>query len=401
MPTDTAPAAPKAEVAASAASAPLALPAPQAAVEATTQRRNRKAGMRFVLMVVLPLAAAVGGGALWLAGGRWISTDNSYVGAEKVLITPEVSGRVVRIDVTEGQKVRPGDPLFAIDPESYRLALAEAEAKLQSVRADHANLKTSVESLARQIVIAEESIELREKDLERKSSLLGNRVATQTDVETVRLALATARSQAESLKQSRVAALNQLLGDPALPIDRFPPYREALSKRDMAQRDLDNTVLRSPIAGMATQVPSIQMGRYLTAGTTVFAVVGTERLWVDANPKETDLEFVRPGLPVEITVDAYPGRVWHGTVDAISPGTGAQFSILPAQNASGNWVKVVQRVPVRVAFAPGEDTAGLRAGMSADVSIDTGRKRSLAGLVGLPAFAGGEGAPTSAAPTVR
>ena len=164
---------------------------------------------------------------------------------------------------------------------------------------------------------------------------------------------------------------------------------QAQAALDSANRDLTNTVLKAPIAGTATQVNSIQMGRYLAAGTPIFSIIDDQHPWIDANPKETDLTYVRRGQPVTISVDAYPSRVWHGFVGAISPGTGAQFAILPPENASGNWVKVVQRVPLRIEFDPGEDTKDLRAGMSTYVEVDTGRQRSFASLLGsfgLPAF---------------
>jgi len=179
----------------------------------------------------------------------------------------------------------------------------------------------------------------------------------------------------------------QLLGDPDLAIERYPQFVEATVALDRAKRDLANTVLRAPIAGVATQVASIQMGRYLTAGTAVFSVISSNALWIDANPKETDLAHVRRGQPVTITIDAFPGRLWNGTVGAISPGTGAQFAILPPQNAAGNWIKIVQRVPMRIEFAPEQDLRRLRAGMSATVEIDTGRRGRIARLFGASAVA--------------
>ena len=181
--------------------------------------------------------------------------------------------------------------------------------------------------------------------------------------------------------------LNQLQGDVALPLDKYPQYVESHTALERAQRDLANTVLRAPIAGVATQVTSIQMGRYLTAGMAVFSIIGSETVWVDANPKETDLTYVRPGQPVTITVDAFPSRHWSGRVAAISPGTGAQFAILPPQNAAGNWIKIVQRVPLRVEFEPGQDMGRLRAGMSATVEIDTGRRGRLANFFGVSSAA--------------
>jgi membrane fusion protein (multidrug efflux system) len=196
------------------------------------------------------------------------------------------------------------------------------------------------------------------------------------------VALVAAQAQLEQLEQQERTARSQLLDDPNLPIERYPQFVEAGVALERARRDLANTVLRAPIAGVATQVSSIQMGRYLTAGMAVFSIISSDALWIDANPKETDLTYVRPGQPVAITVDAFPERRWEGTVAAISPGTGAQFSILPPQNAAGNWIKIVQRVPMRIEFAPGQDLRRLRAGMSAVVEIDTGRRGRLARLLG-------------------
>jgi membrane fusion protein (multidrug efflux system) len=196
-----------------------------------------------------------------------------------------------------------------------------------------------------------------------------------------------AKTALDTLIQQRDALLNQLLGDRNLPIEKFPPFMQAAAAVDQAERDLRHTVVRAPMAGTATQVPSIQLGRYVTAGTPVFALMDDDRPWVDANPKETDVTYLRVGQPVTISVDAFPNTTFKGRVAAVSPGTGAQFAILPPQNASGNWVKVVQRLPVRVEFAPGQDTSLLRAGMSVSVDIDTGRQRTLAGLFGFDATA--------------
>jgi len=190
----------------------------------------------------------------------------------------------------------------------------------------------------------------------------------------------TAQTLAQNAAQRRSDALNQLLGDPDLPIEKFPAYQQAQAALDQAQRDLDHTMLRAPIDGMATQVDNIQLGRFVTAGTPVFAVMDDSAPWVDANPKETDITYLRVGQPATVFVDTFPDRVFTGKVIAVSPGTGAQFAILPPQNASGNWVKVVQRVPLRIRLDPDPDLQGLRAGMSAYVEIDTGRKSALTKL---------------------
>ncbi len=338
--------------------------------------------LRLTLLVLVPALIAVVGLVYYLLSGRYVSTDNAYVGAQKVLVTPEVSGKVVRIAVAEGQPLKPGDELFAIDAEPYRLTAQEAEARLLRVRGDFAALKSGLASLARQIELSRQNLAAARADFDRKTRLLGDRISSQSDLDKARVALVAAQTQLEQLEQQERAVRIQLLGDPDLPIESYPQFVEATAALDRARRDLANTVLRAPIAGVATQVSSIQMGRYLTAGMAVFSIVGSDALWIDANPKETDLTYVRPGQPVAITVDAFPDRRWEGAVAAISPGTGAQFAILPPQNAAGNWIKIVQRVPMRIEFAPGQDLRRLRAGMSAVVEIDTGRRGRIARLLG-------------------
>jgi len=343
--------------------------------------------LRATLLLVIPLALAVVASVFYLLGGRYISTDNAYIGQQRVLITPEVSGKVASISVVEGQQLKPGDVLFSIDPAPYAFAEQEARAKLERVRTDFANLKSNLDSISKRLVLGQESVAANQAEYDRKSELLGNRISTPSDLDRSRMSLIAAKTQLEQLQGQQTASLNQLLGDANLPIERYPPFIEASAAHDRAKRDLANTVLRAPIAGIATQVPGIQMGRYITAGTPVFSVMGTDTIWIDANPKETDLTFVRPGQPVHITVDAFPERTWQGKVAAISPGTGAQFAILPPQNAAGNWIKIVQRVPIRIEFAPGQDLRRLRSGMSANIEIDTGRRGRIVSLFGGSAIA--------------
>jgi membrane fusion protein (multidrug efflux system) len=342
-----------------------------------------------ILLVAVPLIAAVAGLGIYLSGGRYISTDNAYVGAQKVLITPDISGKVDRIVVREGQHVAPGDILFEIDPEPFRLALAQAQAKLASTRVDLANLKTNVQSLTALAELAQKNVAFKQRDVERKNALVAKGTGAQLDLDNAASAAVTAQLQAQLASQQKDTTLNQLLGNPDLPIEDFPSYRQANAAVEQAQRDLDHTVLRAPIAGTATQVDAIQLGRFVTAGMPVFSVVDDAQPWVDANPKETDLTYLKVGQPVTIDVDTFPDHPFHGTVTSVSPGTGAQFAILPPQNASGNWVKVVQRVPVRIAFDAGQDVSRLRAGMSVTVDIDTAHRRSLRALLGLGATAKG------------
>jgi membrane fusion protein (multidrug efflux system) len=202
------------------------------------------------------------------------------------------------------------------------------------------------------------------------------------DLDNAKSAMLTAELELQLGRQQLGNTLNQLLGNPDLPIEDFPPYRQAKAVLDQAQRDLDHTTVKAPIAGTATQVDNIQLGRYLTAGMPVFSVIDDQTPWIDANPKETEITWLRPHQAVDITVDSFPGHTFHGTVASVSPGTGSQFAILPPQNANGNWVKVVQRVPVRIVFDANQDLSLLRAGMSVTADIDTGRSRSLSSLFG-------------------
>jgi membrane fusion protein, multidrug efflux system len=349
--------------------------------------KARRLPLRFVLLVLLPALVAVVALGFYLLGGRYVSTDNAYIGAQKVLITPEVSGKVVSITVVEGQLLKPGDELLTIDPVPYRFAAQEAEAKVVRVKSDFATLKANLASVTTQVELSRQGLAAAQADFDRKTQLVGSRITTPSELDKSRVALIAAKTQLELLEQQERNLRIQLLGDANLDIERYPQFVEATVALDRARRDLANTVLRAPIAGVATQVASIQMGRFLSAGTTVFSIISSENLWIDANPKETDLTHVRRGQAVTITIDAFPDKHWTGTVGAISPGTGAQFAILPPQNAAGNWIKIVQRVPMRVEFAPGQDLRRLRAGMSAYVEIDTGRRGRLARILGSSAVA--------------
>ena len=356
--------------------APEAKGRPQqaASTQAPAKAPGRKR-LRMVLLVILPLIALIGGVTFYLMGGRYISTDNAYVGAQKVLITPDVSGKIVHVAVIEGQHVKPGDELFTLDPVPYRLALAGAQAKLNAARTDYDKLTTSYKSLTTLVGLAKKNVELKQHDVERKNKLVHSQAGSQADLDTAAAAYVTAQLQAQFATQQRATTLAQLLGNPDLPLAEFPEYAQAKAVLDDAERNLRLTVVRAPIAGTATQVDNIQLGRYIAAGTPVFSVIDDQNPWVDANPKETDITYLRVGQKATLDVDSFPDHTFKGHVIAVSPGTGAQFSILPPQNATGNWVKVVQRVPVRIAFDKDEDTHLLRAGMSVVINIDTGHSR--------------------------
>ncbi|MCF2521567.1 HlyD family secretion protein [Bradyrhizobium sp. G127] len=338
---------------------------------------------RTLLLVVLPLAVLIGGVAFYLSGGRYATTDDAYVGAQKVLITPDISGKIEKVLVKEGQRVKAGDELFEIDPVPFRFALQQAQATLETAKTNFNNLRDNVKIYTQMLDLANQGVDLKQRDVERKASLVKSQAGSQLDLDTSTTNLVLARAQLELLQQQLSSAKNQLLGNPDLPLEQFPPYFQAKAALDQAQRNLDHTVLRAPIDGTATQVDSIQLGRFVAAGSPVFSVIDDANPWVDANLKESDLTYVAKGQPVTMSIDAFPDHTFVGKVGSLSPGTGAQFAILPPQNSTGNFVKVVQRVPVRIYFDRNDKAVQkLKAGMSTYVWVDTGHRRSLAGLLG-------------------
>jgi membrane fusion protein (multidrug efflux system) len=343
--------------------------------------RPRRRWLRRFLLLVVPVIAVAAGLFIYLNGGRYISTDNAYVAAQKVLVTPQISGTVNEIKVAEGQKLKAGDVLFTIDPRPYEIALAEAKAAQTRAETDFAALKVQYQGFAPQIELAQQTVNLRQSEVDRKSQLLASKVVAKADIEENQVDLEQARSALSSLQQAQRNALSQLGGNADAALETYGPWLSAKAAVDRAQWNLEQTVLKAPLDGIATQVTNIQLGRYIAAGAPVFAIVSDQDVWVDANPKETDITWLKPDQQVTITVDAFPGQPFAGRVSSISPGTGAQFSLIPAQNAAGNWVKVVQRVPVRITLDPGQDLSMLRAGMSVNVDIDTHRQRTLAGLL--------------------
>jgi len=343
--------------------------------------RNRAGLSRFMLLVVLPAVAVVLGTMWWLSGGRYISTDNAYVGADKSLITPQVTGPIVAVHVREGQRVEAGAPLFDLDSAPYQTALTLAQGRVAAAKVEFVNLQASFASNEDQIRMGEEAVQLRQKDYDRKSNLQRTGAGTAADVDTSRASLLMYQQILAFTRYMQQTTTVKLGGGPEATIDAFPDYIQAKAGFDDAERNLARTHIVAPISGVATQVDQIELGRVAPAGQAVFAIVEDRGLWVDANPKESDLTYVHAGQPASVTIDTFPGREFKGRVCSIAPGTGSQFSILPAQNASGNWVKVVQRVPLRFCFDADENTIGLRAGMSANVSIDTGRSRSLGELL--------------------
>ena len=362
-------------------------PQQDVAIEAIASRPRRsfwQRHRRVLLLVVLPLVAVAGGLTFYLNGGRYMTTDDAYVGAQKVLVTPNISGKIDKVVVREGQQVKKGDLLFEIDPVPFRLAVRQATAKLNEAKVSYDDLRTNLKLYARSSELSQQSIALKQRDVERKSALVKSNAGSQLDLEKSMAGMVQAQGLNQILQQRIASTRSQLLGNPDLPLAEFPAYMQAKAALEEAERNLRHTELRAPIDGVATQVDNIQLGRFVAAGTPVFSIIDTSAPWVDANPKESDFTYVDVGQPVTLDVDAFPNHSFKGTIGSLSPGTGAQFAILPPQNATGNFVKIVQRIPVRIYFDSNDAfVRKLKAGMSVYVSIDTNHRRTLAGLLGL------------------
>jgi membrane fusion protein (multidrug efflux system) len=365
--------------------------APEKTTAAAPQRRLSAAlrrHRRVLLLVVLPLAVLTAGAVFYLNGGRYVTTDDAYVGAQKVLITPDISGKIEKVVVKEGQHVNQGDELFEIDPVPFRLAESQAKATLEQARTTYDNLRANLKIYGQMGDLMQQSIDLKQRDVERKSTLAKSSFGSQLDLDNASNSLVTVRAEYAFVQQQLSNAKTQLLGNADLPLEQFPPYYQAKAALAQAERNLDHTTMRAPMSGIATQVDQIQLGRFVVAGTPVFSVIDTAKPWVDANLKESDFTYVAVGQQVDVEVDAFPNHAFKGTIGSLSPGTGAQFAILPPQNATGNFVKVVQRVPVRIYFDDSDKyVQKLKAGMSAYTTIDTGHRRSVAALLGLSAAA--------------
>ena len=370
-------------------------PADPAKTIAAQPQRRVMAGLRryrrTLLLVVLPIVAVIAGLVFYLSGGRYVTTDDAYVGAQKVLITPDISGKIEKVVVREGQLVNKGDELFEIDPVPFRLAVDQARATLEQAKTTYNNLCANLKIYGQMVDLMQKSIDLKQKDVDRKSTLARSSFGSQLDLDNASTALVTTQAEAAFTQQQLSNAKMQLLGDANLPLDQFPPYYQAKAALAQAERNLDHTVMRAPMSGIATQVDQIQLGRFVMAGAPVFSVIDVAQPWVDANLKESDFTHVAVGQQVDIDVDAFPDHAFKGTIGSLSPGTGAQFAILPPQNATGNFVKVVQRVPVRIYFDSNDKfVQKLKAGMSAYTTIDTHHQRSLATLLGLSHAAAGQ-----------
>jgi len=355
-----------------------AAPAPAATAGPPPARKPRSL-KRKLLFVALPVAL-VAAGYWYVVGGQIMSTDNAYVQADIVGISTDVAGIVSEVDVRDNQPVKAGDLLFKLDDAQFRYALERADAQIGSVRNDLEAQKANYKAMQSQIAQARTDIEFYTTAFKRQQDLANKSVASQATYDSAKHDLDGAVQKLSQLQSQLIGIAAALNGNPDAPIEDHPRYKDAVAARSEAARQLDHTVVKAPMDGIVTNVPSLQKGQYLADATVAFSLVSSDHVWIQANPKETELTWVRPGQKATVYVDTYPGAEWTGTVDSISPASAASFSLLPAQNTSGNWVKVVQRIAMRVKIDTPAGKPQLRAGMSVVLDVDTGRAR------GLPSF---------------
>ncbi|MCE9649674.1 MAG: HlyD family secretion protein [Parvibaculum sp.] len=330
---------------------------------------NDRALLRSFLMIGVPVIALVLIGYYYMVSGRYVSTDNAYVKADMVSVSPDVGGRIVRVFVKQNEQVKAGDPLFQIDPEPYQLALAEADAQLKAAASNVYSMKAKYNMTTAQLSLAQSNVEFYGRELKRQSELAKAKFASQSKLDTARHNFDTAVQLGGVLKQSIAQIAATLDNEPDAPVEEHSSYRQAKATRDNAALNLARATVRAPFNGVLGKQP--QVGDNVAPGVPVVSIVSEDHVWVEANFKETDLANVHPGQTATIDIDTYPHHPWTGRVLSISQATGSEFSVLPAQNATGNWVKVVQRIPVRIAIERHQGDPEVRAGMSVEAEIDT------------------------------
>ncbi len=341
--------------------------------------KARRRWLRPLLLIAGPLAVIIGGAWWYYTGGRYVETDNAYVQADMVAVSPQISGSISDVAVHENQHVQAGDVLFHVERRPFEIAVEQAKANLAETAQDLNALKETYKQQQESLALAKINFDYAQRKYDRQAALEKNSVVSQQTLDDTKNALDAARQQVVLDSQAMQTTLAKLGGSADTAVEAIPQYLQAKAALDKAQLDLAHTNVKAPFDGVASNLP--QPGQYVAPGGAVMSLVSAQNLWIDANFKEIQLTYVKPGQKVDIWVDTYPDKVWHGTVKSLAPATGAEFSVIPAQNATGNWVKVVQRIPVRIAVDASQDAEILRAGMSTEVEIDTHHQRELPGLV--------------------
>jgi membrane fusion protein (multidrug efflux system) len=342
---------------------------------------HRRARLRWMLMAGGVLLAIAAGLWYYLASGRYVSTDDSSVQAARATISANVPGRVVELDVYDNQTVQRGQVLYRLDARPYQIAVEDARAKLAAARMQILAAEATYRYQLSDLIAARDTLAYQQHEFERQQRLLQSGISSRAQFEQVQHAVELAQAQLASAQQQAASVLAMLGGDPDLPVDEHPTVLQALAALDQAYLNLSYTVVLAPDDGVVAKVEQLQAGDYVNAATPVFSLLSSRDVWVEANFKEDDLTYMRSGQSAEVSIDTYPSHHFQARVMSLSPGTGSQFSVLPPENATGNWVKVVQRVPVRLQFDHSElgDALPLHAGLSAEVTVDTEHHRSLFG----------------------
>ncbi|MHA6684551.1 HlyD family secretion protein [Mesorhizobium sp. A556] len=349
--------------------------------EPAPKRKARRPG-RFVLMLAVPAALVAVGGYFWVTGGRYEETENANLRQARVSIASDTAGRIVNVNIAENQHVKKGDVLFAIDPEPYRIALAQADAAVAVARLNVEQLRAAYSQAMAQERSAVSEVDYAQSQYDRAADLAKKGINAKSSLDEARNDLAKAKQEVAVTRQGIESAKAALGGNPDIETDKHPTVMSALAARDKAAYDLAQSTVRAPADGVIAQASSFKIGQFVGSGATLFSLVETGDTWIDANFKETQLTHMKAGQKAEVVLDTYPGRTFEATVLAIGAGTGAEFSLLPAQNATGNWVKVTQRIPVRLELTDPSAKIALRTGMSAEVTVDTGVSRGFPKLFG-------------------
>ena len=341
-------------------------------------RPSRMRRLRKPLLLIAPIILIVGALAFYLHGGRYETTDNAYLQSGLVSVSPNVAGRVIAIEVRNNQRVRKGDVLFRLDPAPYQAAVAEAAAQLAAARTEIGSLRANYAQGTSELAAAQTRVRFAEREAARQKELVGEGISSQAQYDQAQLAAQTARQAIQTAQQQNASVQAQLTGNVNAPVARQPGVQRAQAALDRAQLNMSYTVIRAAQDGVVAKVDQLQIGDYVTASKPVFSLAGT-RIWVEANFKENQLRYMRLGQPATIKIDAFPDLDLTARLTSFSPGTGNSFSVLPAENATGNWVKVVQRLPVELTLDRIPTDVPLHAGLSVEVDVDTGHVRHLIG----------------------
>jgi membrane fusion protein (multidrug efflux system) len=355
----------------------MSTPDPAAPVPETPPNRWQRA--RLPLLIAGPVVALALAAYFYMSGGRYEKTEDAYVMAARTAISANVSGRVVELNVHDNQAVHRGDVLYRLDDAPFRIYVQEAEAQLATATLQIQSLKATYLQRQSDLASAQDTLAFQQSELDRQKKLIAAGIASQSQVDRATHALDEARSRLASVQHEITGAIAQLGGDPNIEPSKHPTVMQAKAALDRARLNLSYTTVTAPSDGVVTRVEQLQVGSYIAASTPVFALVSTHDIWLEANFKEDQLGHMRPGQVASVRIDSYPGRTFKGRVASVSPGTGSQFSMLPAENATGNWVKVVQRLPVRVELQDLDPQYPLHAGLSAIVKVDTRYQRHIFG----------------------